>query len=216
MGCGWGPDLNDARKNGLGGLEIRNGVEPFPMFSGLPVWLKALNEGVDLTAVGGSDHHQFKPIGLEIGQPTTVVFSDELSTPGILRGLNLGHAYIDMLPFNSRLPHPKITLTAHHNNNEFLMGDHLRVKTGDMITMKFSCEGCQGMLLKLRSGHDLDHHGFEGAIESQVFSTSFQTHLKEKTTSSKARSWILAELRDSNGSLMMITNPIYFSGELTP
>lgn len=92
IGCAW---LHDEDRSLMGGVEIATGgwAEAGFLFTldAMAFWDVRSDEGVHLAALGGSDDHRAGvDLGLfqsPIGNPTTMVFADELSEAGILEAL---------------------------------------------------------------------------------------------------------------------------------
>src|SRR5882724_6012595 len=70
MGCGWTP-RGGADYARMQAVEVVNGRDADTAFSGVPFWEHLLEQGYQLTALGGSDNHD-APSGT-IGTPTTVI-----------------------------------------------------------------------------------------------------------------------------------------------
>ena len=90
-GCRW-TNLDDGTMEAAHGIEIANG----PTADALPgwsVWAHLLDAGHHLVAVGGSDTHDLNGTDRHIGEPTTVVYANELSEDAIVSGLMSGRVY---------------------------------------------------------------------------------------------------------------------------
>ncbi len=82
MGCGWSNAATDFSR--VQAIEAVNGGQAEGPLSGLAFWEARLNEGLRITAVGGSDNHDaaIDPARPgSVGYPTTVVHAAELSQP---------------------------------------------------------------------------------------------------------------------------------------
>ena len=90
IGCGW---LYDVDPRSVDGVEVWGSI-----FSGVAFWEDLLERGSHATAIGGSDDHRggegegvlYSPLGA----PATMVWADELSIGGILRGLREGRTVV--------------------------------------------------------------------------------------------------------------------------
>ena len=78
-------------------IEVANGYDEFAEHprdqkagTGLDYWQRLLDQGLRLTAIGGSDTHDVDIGSLGIGVPTTVVYAGELSERAILGGVRAG------------------------------------------------------------------------------------------------------------------------------
>jgi hypothetical protein len=101
IGCAWQqpvvPSLMRAIEIGVGGWE-----ETGSLFdeSAIAYWEALADQGVHLTAVGGSDDHR-AGVGLNqtqspIGSPTTLLYSTELSVAGLTRALREGRSVVKL------------------------------------------------------------------------------------------------------------------------
>ncbi|MBL8935951.1 MAG: CehA/McbA family metallohydrolase, partial [Archangium sp.] len=113
IGCAWQqpviPELTRAIEIGVGGWD-----ETGSLFdeSAIAYWEALADQGVHLTAVGGSDDHR-AGVGLNqtqspIGSPTTLLYASELSVVGLTRALREGRSVVKL-----RGPEdPLVTLTT--------------------------------------------------------------------------------------------------------
>ncbi|MBE2249524.1 MAG: PHP domain-containing protein [Myxococcus sp.] len=101
IGCAWQqpvyPSLMRAIEIGVGGWD-----ETGALFdeSAIAYWEALADQGVHLTAVGGSDDHR-AGVGLNqtqspIGSPTTLLYATELSVAGLTRALREGRAVVKL------------------------------------------------------------------------------------------------------------------------
>lgn len=100
IGCAWqqpiAPGLR-AIEVGVGGWD-----ETGSLFdeSALVFWEAMADQGVHLTAVGGSDDHRagrgLNQTQSAIGSPTTLIFADELSVAALVKGLNEGRTVVKL------------------------------------------------------------------------------------------------------------------------
>ena len=101
IGCAWQHPLDGVEVNGVeigtGGLQ-----EGALLFSSgaIKFWDHLLAQGQHVAAVGGSDDHQAgKGVGRlasPIGDPTTLIWADELSVPALLAGLRQGRTVVKL------------------------------------------------------------------------------------------------------------------------
>ena len=105
---------------------------------------RRLRDGRRITAIGGSDYHQPAAIDISapfrLGTPTTVLFCEELSQDGVMRGLKSGRGYITEAPNG-----PSIFLEADATG----MGGVL--PNGPAESIRASITGAQGDELVLLS-----------------------------------------------------------------
>jgi hypothetical protein len=90
-GCRW-TNFDGATIATATGLEIANGPTGAD-FPGWRMWAQLLDAGYRLVAVGGSDAHDLTGGDRQIGEPTTMVYADNLSEDAIVRGLKSGRVY---------------------------------------------------------------------------------------------------------------------------
>jgi MYXO-CTERM domain-containing protein len=101
IGCGWNhelsPDLIDA-------VEIQTGnATKLSIFgeTAIDFWEQLLDTGRHLAAIGGSDDHRagvdMSATQSPIGDPTTLVFAEELSVKGIIDGVRNGRTVVKLV-----------------------------------------------------------------------------------------------------------------------
>ena len=202
MGCAWEPPT-DVDMSLFTGIEVINGGRI--MLSSADFWDRQLGKGLKLTAIGGSDNHNgpSQPgTPAAIGWPTTVVEATELSVSAILEGLRNGRAFIDLTASHDR----RIDIEAtDQTGHDAAMGGTLEAAAGDSISFKIPIAGCP------RSKIHLFLDGVETASLPPLATSAGNETLAFKWTSDGHRHWLRAEVRDSNGSLMLVSNPIYIA-----
>jgi len=199
MGCGWTvPDTDYDQVQSIevanGGSQRAQGGVEGPLF-GVPFWEAQLNAGHRITAVGGSDNHD---AGLtpdtpgSVGRPTTVVHAEELSTAGILAGVRAGRVFIDLDGTRDRL----LDLSAKSKAGAAVMGGVLTARKGEAVAFTVSVTGGEMAGVEvIRDGAKLPVAvGANGA---------FTVKMGDKA------SWVRLNLRDAQGRLLLIGNPIY-------
>lgn len=101
IGCAWQqpviPSLTRAIEVGVGGWDETGALFDEPSIA---FWEALADQGVHLTAVGGSDDHR-AGVGLNqtqspIGSPTTLLYATELSVAGLTRALREGRAVVKL------------------------------------------------------------------------------------------------------------------------
>lgn len=203
MGCGWTPAV-PVDMNLLTAIEAVNGGERLPAYSGIPFWEQQLNRGYRLTAIGGSDNHR-PMIPLDqpgsIGWPTTVIYAQDLSTPAILDGIRSGRVFIDLTGSRDRI----LELHAQAAGSAAVMGGELAASSGVDISLDVHIVACAGTTVSLVvDGAALP------SLPTQTISGSDQT-LHWQWRADGARHWVLAEVRDSSGRLLLLGNPVYIN-----
>ena len=194
MGCGFtpptAPDLSL-----LNAVEVINGTNADTPHSGIPYWFDALNQGIRLTAIGGSDTHRpLANTGSSIGVPSTVVYATELSIQAILEGIRAGHVFLDAAGTRTR----SINLTATTAAATARMGDTLLAPANSTVELTATTAPAEGASTTLL----LDGH--------PLASTNSLT-LRKTWPSDGKRHWVLAEARGPDGKLWLLGNPIYIN-----
>jgi hypothetical protein len=205
MGCAWEPPT-DVDMSLFTGIEVINGGRI--MLSSADFWDKQLGKGLKLTAIGGSDNHNgpSQPgTPAAIGWPTTVVEATELSVPAILEGIRNGRVFIDLTASHDR----RIDIQAANQTDQAgraaQMGGTLEAAAGDSISFKIPVASCP------RSKIHLFLDGVESASLPPLATSAGNETLAFNWTSDGDRHWLRAEVRDSNGSLVLVSNPIYIA-----
>lgn len=91
-GCGWSAGSTDYAR--LEALEIVNSTHVETDIAGIPFWHDLLNQGYQITGIGGSDDHAAGFGRSHPGTPATVVWAAELSEAAILDGVRSGRVYL--------------------------------------------------------------------------------------------------------------------------
>jgi hypothetical protein len=205
MGCGWTPAV-PVEMSLLDAFEVVNGGTEDPAFSGVPSWEHQLSLGHRLSAIGGSDNHRpLIPLDQPgaIGRPTTVVYASELSTPAILDGIRAGRVFIDLTGSRDRV----LDLTAHTANATAEMGGTLEAHAGETVALEVHVAGCQGA-----SVHVFVDGGELPTLPAQSIPSPDAT-LRSSWPSDGARHWLRAEVRDAQGHLLLLGDPVYVNWE---
>ncbi|RAK52196.1 CehA/McbA family metallohydrolase [Phenylobacterium deserti] len=210
MGCGWSVPDTDYRR--VQAIEVLNGgvLSQFKgddrPLSGVPFWESRLNEGLRITAIGGSDNHDATLASDQpsaVGYPTTVVRARELSQAAILDGLRAGHVFIDAAGSGSRW----MDMQASSDGRTAEMGDTLLVKPGHRVRLDVRLRGVAGGTLSLAGSTPV------------VLPTECRTVASDDTactlelTLPPGRRWLRAEVRGPDGRLWLFGNPVYLAGD---
>jgi hypothetical protein len=182
--------------------KVVNGGTEDSAFSGIPLWEHQLSLGHRLTAIGGSDNHRpFIPLDQSgaIGHPTTVVYAWELSTPAILDGIRAGRVFIDLTGSRDRV----LDLSAHTASATTEMGGTLEAHQGNDVALEVHVAGCQGA-----SVHVIVD-GAESSLLPAQSITAVEETLRSSWRSDAARHWLRAEVRDAEGHLLLLGDPVY-------
>ena len=162
------------------------------------LWTDWLNAGDRVTAIGGSDYHYPpKPErdlpGERLGQPTTHVYAEELSTGSILEGIRTGHVYVSR--------GPQVAFQAAIGGKTYSIGDDLGEQYGEIeFTASVSNQPGAFQAHLVRNGQVNATEHLSGG------KSSIQFNYKVEPASS---SWFRFDVLDMNGQVLAITNPIY-------
>jgi hypothetical protein len=208
MGCGW--QLHDVDFRRVDAIEVINGGSN-KYFQGAPeaeagieYWHAILDRGFRVTAVGGSDNHDAKlsrdgrqsPVGV----PATVVYAEALSMEGIFAGIRSGRVYVDL----SGDADTVVDLRASSGPATADMGGSLSVGQGAAVNVEIRVLGGEpgnGIELISRNGQRL-------RLKDPQIKSSDETRLY-RFVSKGGYDWVRVNLRDSDGKLSLLTNPIY-------
>lgn len=198
MGCGW--TVKDTDFDAVQAIEVANGGNEKALggfegvLSGAPFWEAQLNQGREITAIGGSDNHDAgiphdKPSA--IGRPTTVIHAEGLSTEGLLAGLRAGRVFIDLDGSRDRM----LDLSALADGRGAVMGGRLTAKPGEEVVFTAAVAGVDPAGLEvIRDGARITPAISEGRFEVRMGSRP---------------GWVRVNVRDAAGRLLLIGNPIY-------
>ncbi len=206
MGCGWTPK-SDVDMSLFAGVEVINGGGQ--MLSSEDFWDRQIAKGAKLTAVGGSDnHHATWKAGRpgSIGWPTTVVEANALSVPAILDGIRRGRVFIDLTASHDKVVDLDARDNAEHSGAEThtaRMGETLDIFSGDIVDFQVHLTACPVARVYLF----LD--GIEDPLLPPLDAGTGDGVLPFHWKTDGHMHWIRAEVRDSNGGLMLVSNPIY-------
>ena len=93
------------------------------------LWTDWLNAGYRITAIGGSDYHyppkpEMGLPGERLGQPTTLVYAEELSVDAILEGLRRRRVYVSC--------GPQVSFETSIGGTTYMIGDDLGKQEGEI------------------------------------------------------------------------------------
>ena len=204
MGCRWLPDP-DVDYAKLQAVEVVNGADAETPISGIPFWHARLNAGYRLTGIGGSDSHdpgvEISRIGAgSLGTPTTVVHARELSQPAILDGIRTGRVFVDVQGTRERT----LEFVARAGPRTARMGDVLAVEDGAEIEFEASIGGVAGGQVEVI----VDGTRADGLLtDAALADTSARKRFRWR--SDGGRHWLRIDVRDAQGRLALVGNPIY-------
>lgn len=198
MGCGW---VDQEALRQAQAIEAVNGRDADTPYSGIPFWQAALDRGLRLTAIGGSDNHHADAADWQatVGAPTTVVYATALSQPAIVDGIRAGHVFVDVDGTPDRL----LALTAEANGHAAMMGDALAAPAGTPVRFALQVRAAAGM----RPVILVD--GVPGGWLADAPIGDGDRALAFAWTADGKRHTVRAEVRDAQGKLVLLGNPIY-------
>lgn len=204
MGCGW--TAKDTDWSRIAAIEAVNGStlrlgDPEGPTSGIPFWHDLLNQGFRVTAIGGSDNHD--PTDREgkrqspVGRPTTVVYADELSAKGIVDGVKSGRVFIDL----ANTPGAILDTEGRSSTATVKMGGMLDLAPGEQGRFIVSTQSMAGGAVEIVS------HNLKTIEPDRERADSIDVTIE--LDKGAAFGWIRGEVRNSNGDLLALGNPIY-------
>ena len=207
MGCGWKPPY-PLDMSLFTGIEVINGGQ----ILSTDVWDQQLARGLRLTGIGGSDNHRgtMEPgRPNSIGSPTTVVEAKDLSVAAILEGIRNGRVFVDLTGSRDKM----IDIEAHDSSlagqESVRMGGVLRAPIGHSVVFLVHIAACP------RSTVHLFLDGQATPALAPLSTSAGDEELPFTWTSDGHTHWLRAEVRDSNGSLLLISNPVYINLPVT-
>ncbi|WP_216845131.1 CehA/McbA family metallohydrolase [Granulicella sp. S156] len=203
MGCGWTPP-QPVDMHLLTAIEAVNSGSEDPDTSGIPFWETQLNLGFRLTAIGGSDNHRpMKPLDQigSVGNPTTVVYASDLSTPAILAGIAAGHVCIDLTGSHDRM----VELEARAGDQTAHMGDSLKVANDATVELDVhAVDVATGIVVLTVDGKAVP-------LSSDVSIVDKDQTKKLSWKSDGKRHWIRVDVMGPEGKLWLLGNPVYIN-----
>lgn len=153
----------------------------------LATWYEWLNQGRRLVATAGSDAHGRRDYGPETG--FSIIFAEALTEDALLRALTEGHLYLSSGPCLS-------VTGRNEQGDEVMMGD---VLSGVQAILSIEWRDCplDAVLRLIADGIPiLEEHIQEGG------------HM-EQSMAIDQTDWIAVEIREREGGLLALANPIY-------
>jgi hypothetical protein len=197
IGCGW--SVTDTNWNLVNGIEAVNGTDPAHYEADIRFWDRQLAKGYRLIAIGGSDTH--RPERGTIGRPTTVVHAQELSVSGILDAIRKGHVCIDVTASHDKV----IDLQAADAAAHAAMGEMLTAASNDRVSLTAHVIGASGSTLRwLVDGKNLP------TLPAQTLSGDSADETATWTSDGQHH-WLRAEVRTADGTLELLSNPIFLN-----
>ena len=202
MGCGWSVKDTDFKRVHV--IEAINGDNADGPLSGVPFWQQRLNDGLRVTAIGGSDNHNASyPPDHEaaIGKPTTAVYATNLSERAILDGIRAGHVFVDVEGTRDRA----IALTATAGTQTAAMGDSMNTPPGTRIDLSLSLDNLEGAHAELIRDGEVLRFGDHTSVKSK------HEEWHEVQVADGKRHWLRINVRAQDGRLLVLGNPIYLN-----
>jgi len=165
----------------------------------IDLWMRLLNAGYRLTAIGGSDYHRptNKP-GVEkppdrLGLPRTYVYAESLSGAAILEGVRRGRVVVSM--------GPRAQFEARFNGASFAIGDNLGHVQGEVeLSGAVDASAASGVARIVQ----------DGVVKQEIALGAQGTRISARVELSGDRpTWFALDVRDKEGLLLAITNPIF-------
>ena len=197
MGCGWQieniPDKVITAVEVLNGGSMKYSIEG--SIEGWDQWHKMLNIGQHVTAIGGSDDHH----AATIGTPVTVIYMKELSVQGLIDGIRSGRVFIDIEGNKDHFL--DLSATNKENRAEY-MGGTLKVKSSDTISLTAFVKGVSGGKIEF-----IIDGKISSTLSREISSNDQKIQVKWETDNT--RHTIYVKVRDKEGKLVLVGNPIY-------
>jgi hypothetical protein len=158
---------------------------------GLKLVYTWLNQGYHLAITAGSDNHGH-PGGRHYG--VNVVYAQELSAAHILKAVRAGHGYISS--------GPGLELSAFADQQRAMMGDVLNLTPPDQAELTLRWTDCppDAQLEWIVDG------------ETRERLSPGEKGVQHWRLPGGSAHWTLFTLRDQEGQMLALTNPIYFDG----
>lgn len=210
MGCGWRGAADVSQVDAVevfngGAMAVFAGRAESPL-SGVAFWESLLNAGHRLTAIAGSDSHDpDRPVEAPgaLGRPATVIWANRLSQDHLMAGLRSGRVFVDLTPSGLKA----LDLEARTGDRRAHMGQVLRAPAGALITFRVTVEGVpEARAHVVQSGG-----GGEVLVRAEGADDLTFTRVSDGT-----RGWLRIDLRDPNGRLLALGNPIYLNWDDGP
>ena len=158
--------------------------------AGLELAFEWMSRGLRMVLTAGTDRHD--PHHPAPGHGFNLVYAEELSETAILRAVRAGHLVLSS--------GPTLTLSAQVAGQNLMPGDSCRAQAGETIHISAEWGGCPpGSRLELVVDGE--------KRETPAGGPSTRWDLPGGQTG-----WALLTLRDPDGEMLALTNPIYFDG----
>jgi len=173
----------------------------------LDLWTRALNAGLRVTGIGGSDYHRPQPLpGMDkppdrLGTPVTYVFAPKLSVPAILTAVREHRAVVSM--------GATVGFLAWNGTQVFGIGESLSTG-GETVTFHAavfsSPQAAQARLVK------------NGEIVAVAAVDTFPAKIEwpQPAHSIAPTDWFRLDVFSADGDMLAVTNPIFGGAAPSP
>jgi hypothetical protein len=202
MGCGWtAPNTDFSRVNAIEAIngDLREGPG-----SGISFWQEQLNKGFRLTGLGGSDNHDadLTPNARSaVGRPTTVIYAQSLSEHALLEAIRAGHVFIDTEGTKDRI----VEFEAKAGSSTASMGDAINAPERQLVHFSVKMIALQGTHPEI-----IEDGRVSALIDKSPLSKPDDTRDFDYVSDGK-KHWFRVNVRSSEGSLLIVGNPIYLN-----
>jgi hypothetical protein len=187
-GAGWGFGWDEVEA-----VEVWNGSESRPVNDrALALWDGLLRAGRALVATGGSDAHRPSD---QLGHPQTVVRAERLAQAEVVAAIRAGRCWL------ASSAQVGLDFVAAAGGRVAGIGDHLRGSHGEPVRVRLRAAGAPAAVATL--------HGQDGTMHAAPLGLDAAGTLEWETRIG-ATSWLRAEVRQLDGALVALTNPIWF------
>jgi hypothetical protein len=174
------------------GIEVWNGDWDLMDAKALKWWDGFLKQGHHTLAIGASDTHQSTGSPNNLGNPSTIIYTESLSKTAILSGLKSGKAYI------SSIGKMDLTFNAQANTGKATMGETLKFKQAEEVSATLSIKSISNAVITLIG-------------EQGILFTEKADQEQYKWTIPLASKYIRIEVRDAKNQMLVLTNPIWLN-----
>jgi hypothetical protein len=186
-GAGWGFGWDEVEA-----VEVWNGLESGPVNDrAVALWDGLLRAGRALVATGGSDAH--RP-GDQLGHPQTVVEVERLAQAEVVAAIRAGRCWL------ASSAQVELDFVAVADGRVAGIGQHLPGSQGEPVRVRLRAAGAPAAVATL--------HGQDGTVHAAPLGVGAAGTLEWETRLGTT-SWLRAELRQPDGALVALTNPIW-------
>lgn len=205
MGCGWSAATDWSK---VDAMEVVNGgslavLGPEGPVSGIPFWEGLLDRGFQITGVGGSDNHD-PDLSTDkagaLGRPLTYVHAEALSRSAILDGIRKGRVFIDI----RGMDRARLQVYATSGGQSAEMGGTLRLQPGAQVKLMVGVSGLPEGARVVARGNALD------GLDNRDWAAE-DGQVERNLTYGGSVSWLRFDVRDAEGKLMILGNPVYLT-----